>query len=79
MLPRLCASSDGWSVRFTLDWITDPELRRTTGQELNKGESRNSLARAAASVSNACSNGASFACSGACSSGVVSCGSNGSR
>src|SRR3984893_6198308 len=31
---------------FTLDWITDPELRRTTGQELNKGESRNSLARA---------------------------------
>jgi Tn3 transposase DDE domain len=31
---------------FTLDWITDPELRRTTGQELNKGGSRNSLARA---------------------------------
>jgi len=31
---------------FTLDWIEDPELRRTTGQELNKGESRNSLARA---------------------------------
>ena len=31
---------------FTLDWIDDPELRRTTGQELNKGESRNSLARA---------------------------------
>ena len=31
---------------FTLDWISDPELRRTTGQELNKGESRNSLARA---------------------------------
>ena len=31
---------------FTLDWIADPELRRTTGQELNKGESRNSLARA---------------------------------
>jgi TnpA family transposase len=23
---------------FTLDWIDDPELRRTTGQELNKGE-----------------------------------------
>ena len=23
---------------FTLDWIADPELRRTTGQELNKGE-----------------------------------------
>jgi TnpA family transposase len=31
---------------FTLEWINDPELRRTTGQELNKGESRNSLARA---------------------------------
>jgi TnpA family transposase len=31
---------------FTLDWIDDPELRRETGQELNKGESRNSLARA---------------------------------
>jgi TnpA family transposase len=31
---------------FTLDWISDPELRRLTGQELNKGESRNSLARA---------------------------------
>ena len=23
---------------FTLDWISDPELRRETGQELNKGE-----------------------------------------
>ena len=31
---------------FTLDWIEDPDLRRSTGQELNKGESRNSLARA---------------------------------
>ena len=31
---------------FTLDWIEDPELRRGTGQELNKGECRNSLARA---------------------------------
>ena len=31
---------------FTLDWIADPELRRAAGQELNKGESRNSLARA---------------------------------
>jgi TnpA family transposase len=31
---------------FTLDWIEDPELRRDTGRELNKGESRNSLARA---------------------------------
>ena len=40
VLPRLCGSSDGWSVRFTLVWITDPELRRTTGQELDKGDSR---------------------------------------
>ena len=31
---------------FTLDWIEDPELRRDTGRELNKGELRNSLARA---------------------------------
>ncbi len=31
---------------FTLDWIEDPQLRRDAGQELNKGESRNSLARA---------------------------------
>lgn len=31
---------------FTLDWIEDPVLRRHTGQELNKGESRNSLSRA---------------------------------
>jgi hypothetical protein len=31
---------------FTLDWISDSKLRCTTGQELNKGESRNSLARA---------------------------------
>jgi TnpA family transposase len=31
---------------FTLDWIDDPEMRRGTRQELNKGESRNSLARA---------------------------------
>jgi TnpA family transposase len=31
---------------FTLDWLEDPELRRQTGQELNKGEARNSLARA---------------------------------
>ncbi len=31
---------------FTLDWISDPDLRRGTGQELNKGEARNSLARA---------------------------------
>lgn len=31
---------------FTLDWIDDPELRREAGQELNNGETRNSLARA---------------------------------
>ena len=31
---------------FTLDWIQGPELRRATSRELNKGESRNSLARA---------------------------------
>jgi TnpA family transposase len=31
---------------FMLDWISDAELRRTTGHELNKGESRNSMARA---------------------------------
>ena len=31
---------------FTLDWIEDPELRRSASRELNKGESRNSLAKA---------------------------------
>jgi TnpA family transposase len=31
---------------FTLDWIENPELRRDTSRELNKGEARNSLARA---------------------------------
>src|SRR5208283_3818533 len=31
---------------FTLDWIEDAFLRPHTGQELNKGESRNSLSRA---------------------------------
>jgi hypothetical protein len=31
---------------FTLDWISEPQLRREAGQELNKGEARNSLARA---------------------------------
>jgi TnpA family transposase len=31
---------------FMLDWISEPQLRRDTGQELNKGEARNSLARA---------------------------------
>lgn len=28
---------------FTLDWINDEDLRKTTTAELNKGESRNSL------------------------------------
>lgn len=31
---------------FTLDWLEDPAFRRQTGHELNKGEARNSLARA---------------------------------
>jgi TnpA family transposase len=31
---------------FTLNWIENPELRREASRELNKGESRNSLARA---------------------------------
>jgi TnpA family transposase len=31
---------------FTLEWISDSELRRSTGQELNKGEAHNSSARA---------------------------------
>jgi TnpA family transposase len=31
---------------FTLDWIEDPNLRRDASRELNKGEARNSLARA---------------------------------
>ena len=34
------------ALLFVLDWLEDPELRRQTTQELNKGESRNSLARA---------------------------------
>ena len=33
-------------LHITLDWIEDPELRRGASRELNKGESRNSLARA---------------------------------
>lgn len=32
---------------FTLDWLDDPALRRQATAELNKGESRNALARAA--------------------------------
>jgi TnpA family transposase len=35
---------------FTLDWLRDPELRRQTSRELNKGETRNSLARAVFAV-----------------------------
>lgn len=31
---------------FMLDWLDDPELRRRTGANLNKGEARNALARA---------------------------------
>ena len=31
---------------FILDWISNPVLRQESGQALNKGESRNSLARA---------------------------------
>jgi TnpA family transposase len=31
---------------FVLDWISKPDLRQEAGQELNKGEARNSLARA---------------------------------
>jgi TnpA family transposase len=31
---------------FTLDWITDPALRRRSNAGLNKGEARNALARA---------------------------------
>jgi TnpA family transposase len=31
---------------FTLNWLEDPELRGGASRELNKGESRNSLARA---------------------------------
>src|SRR3546814_2609674 len=33
---------------FTLRWFDDPALRRTVTAELNKGEERNSLARAVA-------------------------------
>jgi hypothetical protein len=33
---------------FTLRWFDDPALRRTATAELNKGEARNSLARAVA-------------------------------
>jgi TnpA family transposase len=39
------APAGGYAVH-TLDWIGEPQLRRETGQEPNKGEARNSLARA---------------------------------
>jgi hypothetical protein len=43
--PPHFANWGGWNAHFSLvDWIDDPELRRETGQEFNKGESRNSLA-----------------------------------
>lgn len=45
-LARCARAAARCGTLFTLDWIEDPELRRTTGQELNKGEARNSLARA---------------------------------
>jgi hypothetical protein len=38
-------SADWKRTLFTLDWINDPDLRRSTGQELNKGEACNTLAR----------------------------------
>jgi TnpA family transposase len=31
---------------FTCDWLLDPELRRRSNGNLNKGESRHALARA---------------------------------
>ena len=46
MLPRRCELGRLERTLFTLDWISEPELRRETGHELNKGEARNSLARA---------------------------------
>jgi len=33
-------------TRFILDWLQNPDLRRRTTASLNKGESRNALARA---------------------------------
>jgi TnpA family transposase len=38
----------GSSALFTLRWFDDTDLRRTVTAELNKGEARNSLARAVA-------------------------------
>ena len=45
--PRRSRKSAVWSARlFTLDWISDPALRRRANAGLNKGEARNALARA---------------------------------
>src|SRR5208337_932239 len=53
--PRRKATERGKTLReigrlertlFTLDWISDPALRRRTSAGLNKGEARNALARA---------------------------------
>lgn len=38
---------------FTVRWFEDPALRRLVTAELNKGEARNSLARAVASIASA--------------------------
>src|SRR5215213_7723395 len=38
--------ADPITTLFTLDWISDPALRRRTSAGLNKGEARNALARA---------------------------------
>src|SRR5213082_1163112 len=45
--PRRCASWGGWNARCSpFDRLGDAELCRQTSRELNKGETRNSLARA---------------------------------
>src|SRR5580704_9201196 len=44
-LPRKVTSGPN-RFQVTYNWLEDPELRRGTSRELNKGESRNSLARA---------------------------------
>jgi Tn3 transposase DDE domain len=45
--PQRCASSAGWSVPCSRSIASKiRELRRDTGRELNRGEARNSMARA---------------------------------
>src|SRR3546814_9125244 len=44
----VCSSDLIERTLFTLRWFDDPALRRTVTAELNKGEARNSLARAVA-------------------------------